>query len=327
MGWDSVPWFVGGGAQHSPEVARLLSYVAFGGAEGILGPGDLKVQALAVPGSSVRVAPGACAILSRALGGAYQAYAGRMPTEDTVAIAATGSAGGRSDLIVARIEDPNLSGEPWGAPVDPAVGPYIFTRVIANVPATTTTVAELGLGYSAVALARVDIPASTATITDAMIVDLRKLARPRRERRLFTAVPAADDLLTSPAFAQWPAVATWDVDVPAWATKAVLLISLWSLRANRFDVNTAGGFWGQLRGALSGGGYTPNAGYDVNIPAVNNYDRVSAGVAATLTLGAGIPGTRQRVWLEGLKSGGNTSLTADTNTTITADVEFVESPV
>lgn len=94
-----------------------------------------------------------------------------------VAIAATGSAGGRSDLIVAQVEDPNMAGEPWQTPTNPAVGPYIFTRVIPNVPAGTTSLRPLGYsGRSAIVLARVDLPASTGTVTASMITDLRELA-------------------------------------------------------------------------------------------------------------------------------------------------------
>ena len=58
MSFDSVPWFVGGGALHSPEVARLLAHAATSGAAGVVTPADLAVSALPVPGASVRVAVG-----------------------------------------------------------------------------------------------------------------------------------------------------------------------------------------------------------------------------------------------------------------------------
>ncbi len=176
MTWDSVPWFVGGGAHHSPEVARLLAYAATSGAQGIVTPGDLRVEPLAVPGSSVRVLAGACLILSKAAGGAQQTYVGRNPSEDVKGIAATGSGAGRSDLIVAQIKDPFMPGEPWADPADVTVGPYISTEIIPNVSPTTTTVPS---GVSGIPLARIDIPANTATITKEMIRDLRYLALPR----------------------------------------------------------------------------------------------------------------------------------------------------
>ena len=94
MAWDSTPWFVGGGAHHSPEVARVLAYAASSGAEGIVTPEALRVRPLAVPGTSVRIAPGACLIVNRYPGGAWQTYVGRNPVEHTVPITAAGAGGG-----------------------------------------------------------------------------------------------------------------------------------------------------------------------------------------------------------------------------------------
>ena len=80
--WDKAPWAIGGeGIEHSANVARLLAYAAAGGIEGIIGTLDLEVRPLAVPGGSVRVAPGACFILNRNPTGAYDMDAGRLPVE------------------------------------------------------------------------------------------------------------------------------------------------------------------------------------------------------------------------------------------------------
>lgn len=219
MSWDSVPWFVGGGAEHSPEVARLLAYAATSGAEGVVSPGDLKVLPLNVPGSSVRVSLGAALIRNRAAGGTAQTYVARNPIEDVVAIAATGSGGGRSDLIVAQIEDPFMAGEPWQDPADPKVGPYIFTRVISNVPAGTTSLQGLSgyRGRSAVVLARIDLPASTGTVTAGMIVDLRKVALPRSSRALSLQAGTVAQLnaTTEVSFPQNRLA----VAIPEWATR------------------------------------------------------------------------------------------------------------
>lgn len=230
MSWDSVPWFVGGGAQHSPEVARLLAYAATSGAEGIVTAGDLKVSPLAVPGASVRVAPGAGLIRNRATGGDSQTYVARNPVDDVVAIAATGSGAGRSDLIVAQIEDPFMAGEPWQDPADPTVGPYIFTRVIPNVPAGTTRVQDVPgfSGRSAITLARVDLPASTGTITAAMITDLRNLAMPRQWREMMPYGNLAYEELphVNGAWGDWPTALKPQVRVPEWATDVFMTVNL-----------------------------------------------------------------------------------------------------
>ncbi|MFD0044749.1 hypothetical protein ACFVGV_06115 [Pseudarthrobacter scleromae] len=229
MAWDSVPWFVGGGAQHSPEVARLMAYASTNGAEGIVTPGDLKVTALAVPGGSVNVAPGAALIRNRATGGNSQTYVARNPVEDTVGIAPTGSGSGRTDLIVAQIEDPFMAGEPWQDPADPTVGPYIFTRVIPNVPANTTRLQDVPgySGRSAITLARVDIPASTGTITAAMITDLRALAMPRQWREMIPYAALQGEYLTGVnAWADWPTALQPQVRVPDWATDVFMTVNL-----------------------------------------------------------------------------------------------------
>ncbi len=269
MSWDSVPWFIGGGAQHSPEVARLLAYAATNGSEGIVSPGDLKVQALAVPGASVRVMPGAGLIRNRATGGTSQTYVARNPIEDVVAIAATGSGAGRSDLIVAQIEDPFMAGEPWQDPTDPTVGPYIFTRVISNVPAGTTRLQDVAgySGRSAITLARVDIPASTGTITGAMVKDLRNLAMPRQWREMIPhGAMATQQLGGVNTWSDWPTAIQAQVRVPDWATDVFMTVSLTGvLRLNNenadgmvrsvfgaaigdaviYDINTDSGLGGQ----------------------------------------------------------------------------------
>lgn len=316
MAWDSVPWLVGGGAQHSPEVARLLAYAAMAGNEGVIGSGDLKVSALGTPGSAVNVAPGACGILCRATGQQYQMYAGRMATQDTVSIAATGSGSGRSDLVVARVEDPWLSGEPWPDPTTPATGPYIFTRVIPNVPSTTTTVTGLNLGYSAIPLARIDIPASTATITQAMIVDLRRIANPRRERRLFTASPTAEQNLTAASYAAWPSATSWSVAVPSWATQVKIAVTLASIQG--LNANT----YGTVRAKL-GSLFTQHVVYDLDIASGGSV-RTTLAVGDTLSVPSALRGTTQTLSMEGLRSSGTGNLQADLATTVIADVEFVE---
>src|SRR5699024_3903592 len=112
----STPWMVGGGASHPVEVVRQGTHDFTGGAEGISLPGDLRVEPLATPGTSVRVAPGGCTLVNRYPGGEGQSYTARNDAQVTVPVTATGSAGGRSDLVVARVLDPQYEGQP---PTDP----------------------------------------------------------------------------------------------------------------------------------------------------------------------------------------------------------------
>ncbi|WP_431976089.1 hypothetical protein [Micromonospora haikouensis] len=324
-GWDPVPWMVGGGAQHSPEVARMLAYVAFRGNEGVVGPGDLKVKALGVPGGSVTVDPGACAILCRAAGQLHQAYAGRVATLDTVPISPTTASGGRSDLIIARVEDPWLAGEPWPDPADPTVGPYIRSVPIPGVPAGTTSLAQLGLGYSGIELARIDIPISTAAITQAMIVDLRKITNARRERVVSTTNPGVQYNLTGTEYGtgQWTN-AQPQVWVPPWAVKAIVRTSIGGVAV------TVGSAYGGLRTRIGSGGTvvtTQGTGFDETVPSGAVRDRKFWRDVDTVTVPAAMRGTYQTITLQAYKnSGSSASVYADTSTSVEMDVEFLEAP-
>lgn len=215
-------WFIGGGAEHTPESARRLVYASTGGAEGVGGATDLQVAPLAVPGGGVRVTVGSALIRSLYVGGDTQTYMGTVYEQETVAIAATGSGAGRSDLIVLRVEDPFAAGSPWDPPgeEDIALAPYVFVRVISGVPSGTKRVQDVP-GHetdTAVTLARIDLPASTGTVTAGEIVDLRRLGQPRTATvRARETAPASNSDLSSGTAVQWPPVGTW-VPVPEWAT-------------------------------------------------------------------------------------------------------------
>jgi hypothetical protein len=252
-------------------VARLVAYLATGGRQGVLGALDLAVLPLSVPGQGVRVMPGAGVILNRALNAVSDSYVVRMPSQDTVTTVANGPGSVRSDLVIARIENPFISGEPWSTPVDVTTGPYIFTRILQGVPAGTKSVDVLGLGYSAIPLARIDFPISTATVTAGMIKDLRSVVNPAA----LTPVPAPDadgetgdiernyiyvlcpstgvaetggdlHLASHTAFHDWPIAATWTVTFPKWCTHVEF-----DLRVNNVQVNDADA-WGEIQLLVNG---------------------------------------------------------------------------
>ncbi len=324
--WDSVPWFVEGGAEHSSEVARLLAYAAFAGAEGIIGNSDLQVKALSSPGAAVLITTGACAIRNKAMGGKYQAYAARLPSADQVSIAATG-ASARSDLIIARIENPYSYGETWNQPADPAVGPYVFTRVVSGVPKTTTRVKQVRSGDSAIALARIDIPPNTNSITQSMIKDLREMANPRRRRvvRALRGVWTNPDEVGNTVYPNWeefPNGARWGIDVPDWATSATI-IATWA----GLDQRNAKDSYGHLRAVL-GSLATPITNY--NCDWAGTHQRFTFVGGGTVTIPASMRGNTYDVVLEGCRaedaSLGTGVLEADGGASIFMDIEFVEDP-
>ncbi|MGW2550129.1 hypothetical protein [Streptomyces sp. NPDC001635] len=320
MAWDSVPWFTEGGAEHSSEVARLLAYVGFGGKEGIVGSGDLRVTALSSPAAAVQMLPGACGIINRAAGATYQAYAARLPSAVQVPIASTGVSA-RSDLIVARIENPYSAGETWPLPSDPTEGPYVYTRVISNVPKSTISVHQVRPGDSAITLARVDLPANTSSVTQAMIRDLRSLVNPRRDTRMYTAFPTATSTLTysDNQWHNWPGdPAGWDIDIPSWATAAKLKATVAGLRYTKANV------YAQMRVSLG-----PHLGQGVVIDDNQGTGtrRATVVVPDAYVIPASVRGTTQRLTIDTYMYKTETGdVNIDSGTSIVVDVEFVEAP-
>lgn len=176
------PIYVDQNALHRPSSIRLLSYGLTSGEQGVLGNTDCVVRPMAPAANQIQVMPGAFNVLARHLGGAYESYAGKIRVaEQSLAISPTTSGGGRSDLVILRIENPYVSGSgAWEEPADPVEGPYAFVRVIEGVPSTTWDHRQLtGMGgdtWSAITLGRIDRGASTNIVSQSDIRDLRSLA-------------------------------------------------------------------------------------------------------------------------------------------------------
>jgi hypothetical protein len=338
-GWDGVPWWIGGPAQHSRELARLIVYVASQGSEGIIGIGDLMVRAQTIPDDTVRVMPGACIVRNRYGGGAYQSYAARLPTTDSpIDIAANTTGTARSDLVIARVEDPLPSGSPWQpypSTDDRArVGPYVFSRPIPGVPAGTTDIRQISqrANDSAITLARIDVPPNTSTITQAMITDLRQMANPRNKTRLFghSMVAAEAETLASTAAAgeYWPNVigSLFQVDVPEWATRVVCRFE-WS-QVYFPGGYVAGSIWGQFGTESTPNYFTTQAtGFDTT--GIANPSRMSLSVADDLAVPASMRGTNISINPHGKMGAGYAAAARpvmDAGSSFNALLTFLEAP-
>lgn len=318
MTFPGVPWFVGGGAENPPEAARLLAHVATSGAGGVLLPDDCAVSELAVPAGQVRVAAGAVVVPNTKPNANGEVYLERNPDDHLVAIAPTDASGPRSDLVYYRVADPQYTDEP--APSSVTDGPYSWVEVAAGVSATCTTVEQaivegvLPAGRVGLALARVDMPASTGTVTDAEIVDVRAIPRPRSLRRQFTAFPAGSENLTSSGYTTFPNPASWSVEVPEWATHAIVHATI---AGARHTTNNAVGDLRVVVGSVNG----QACGYDLPAGAGTARDNVHA--IDTLNVRS-IAGTTVTLKVEGRRTGGSGSLDATSKTAVIADIEFQE---
>ncbi|MFG2143679.1 hypothetical protein ACGFRG_05700 [Streptomyces sp. NPDC048696] len=281
------------------------------GSEGVTEAADLKVTPLPVPGAGVQIADGSAVIRGRANAwqGSYTAY--NIGTA-TVPIAPTSAGAGRSDLIVLRVQDPEFEGGK-----DPATDAINTFDVIPNVGKATS----LPAGVTGIALARIDIPASTGTITAGMITDLRQVALPRRERTQYLAFPheLTKAWKDDEQWHDWPAPARWQIRVPEWATSVIFSVTVAGLR---LDYDNVYGIVRPLFGSVVGQGVVVN---DEQGKVVRRNTLI---VADTLTLPPAFRGTSQPLYLQArMAKTVKGDLGVDEGSTIVADVEFIEGPV
>lgn len=229
MAFDPVPWAISG-SELDAYVMRGLANVATRDTQGIQLPGNAKVTPTASPSGQVQIAPGGLIIRNKQAAG--QTYIGYIPSATTIPVAPTGGVG-RSDLVIATVKDPDFA--PWQPYTDPnqiLFGPYFYPEVISGVGNTTTSATSV-VPYSAVELARIDIPPNTTGITAAMIKDLRTLAQPRYKpeydvQQVPTTVYMHGDDTT---FQPWP-TNTLVRRVPSWATHAQVIATINGIKSN-----------------------------------------------------------------------------------------------
>jgi hypothetical protein len=204
-------------------------------------------------------------------------------------------------LVVAIVKNPFLSGEGWTN----VTGPFSETLIIPNVSATARDVHVTNPGYSAITLARIDIPASTGTITQAMIKDMRStLTSPRApvpttqtefEQSYATRIAVGSNKTTSvinkllasnTSFINFPDTANWNVPIPRGATHMDYSVQVTNAHLLGGDV------WGFMK-LLVNGVSLPEVGFDLNQTASGNSGgfRQQVGVVGTYILPTTIRGT------------------------------------
>lgn len=256
MTFTSSTYVVDGG-QITGQLYRLeLRASTYNGA-GILTPGDLEVRELTTPGTSVRVLPGGCVIAGDAVPflGSYFAY---NVGDEEVPIAATDSSGGRSDMIIVQSHDPNYSGSPFDGH-DPATDRIVYPEVIANVSPSARTTSEV----NAIPLARIDLPASTATITQDMITSLRRplILNPYWQDGVRHG-SFLEDLTTVDTWADFPAAASTTVPVPTWANRMDVDVMNMTLAGHSTSGPGSHNMWGHCRVLLNGTPSPKSTGFD-----------------------------------------------------------------
>lgn len=332
MTWQGVPWALGawtvngvsGTPQTPAEAARVVAYQALGGGEGPAAAGDCAVVPLDVPGGAVNIRPGTVGILNRFPGGSGQAYVARNVGSDQVNITATGSGGGRTDLIAVIIEDPQYAGQP--TPADGATGPYVRTAVYEGVGANVTKLSDVDANQSGYALARVTLPASTGTVQASHITDLRSLPNPRtrQETKILNIGNQADVVEQAGAYERFPQQAGWTVRVPSWAVRVHLELYVSGIRVKN-DADAAGDWKGKARAKL-GSVVTDDVELNPTPPDANKTDTFTYMAAGDLPVPGAIRGTDQTLEAQAFKVSSSSGVTVSQGwgTTVVAKATFHE---
>lgn len=310
------------GASHPAQTFRMMIRDLARNGQGVTTGTDLKVTALSTPGAAVQIGDGSGVVRGQAnqFQGHYSLY--NIGTEQ-VSIAATGGTG-RTDMVVARVEDPAYEGS-----LNPATDAVAHFEVISNVSSTAT---DPPAGMTAIPLARITQPASNSTITSGMITDLRKIANPRRERVLYPYYaqdPLTEISGTSETWKTHPALPAASppgsmaaIAIPSWAAKANVMFTVGGIRL------ATGNVFGGLRFMLG----TKEAAQWVSID--DNQGAVARRLGAMVMVetidltdaaGAAMRGTTQPFFSRMRTRSSNAgTIGVDGATSFVIDVEFVE---
>lgn len=239
MGFTSAPWALDG-ARTPASIARLAERSAVK-ESGIINPGDLKVLQLSVPGDGVRISSGGAVLENRYEADVNQSYVVEATSEKILGTAENfssilGQGTTKSHLICVTVGDPNYSvaGHPWlttamqdALEADPTMAldfQYVRAWVIKDVPSTTVRVEDLSSPptFPCYAVARIDVPNGSGSITSGMIVDLRNVVNARQktvQTNTIISVPDTLSVATAFTYETWPDNSDTSVYIPKWATK------------------------------------------------------------------------------------------------------------
>lgn len=316
-----------------------------GEGSGVVRAGDWKVTQMDTPGAGVKIAAGSGLVASRAPGvRALETYGVPLYTaqnylgDDGAGIPGTGSSvppGGRRDMMFVEILDPELP--TWYTP--PEQWPddaSVKLSIIQNVPATAKTMDDVPAlanitGYE---VAAITYPASTATITDSMIEDLRRLQQPRQltEVRAFGISGAAQSLTsgaTYPSGQTFPSSAVadggLDIPIPSWATQVSVVSTLSGVTVPGGSNNVNGRVWVQV-GADADPDVFRTEPTMWDIATGGGRHRVTLMTSDTRTVPASMRGKTRRFYPRGNKATGpnGESLVADAGTSVVMQVTFRE---
>jgi hypothetical protein len=319
-------WLVDGNPLFG-QTGRIALMAATAEQQGVTDPLDLLVLATTPATSGILINPGSGVIFGAesTLQGSYGFY--NVGQDSSLTIAATGGST-RSDMVVARVEDPTWSGSPWTTSAPS--GQIVYFRVISGV-APGSTVPPTGI--SAIALARIDMPASTSTVAQAYINDVRQVTDPVRARQVLSlsgstwSTPSVSPVASGPV--AWPSPASWSVYIPSWATSMQYTFHLSGsyFTAGASGTTSAAGVIYPVIGASVSAPTVSGAqeNYLTPTPSSLNGMRQSLAGGGSMLIPSSIRGTTQTIQFAATGTAGFTgTLTTDGGATLVFDYEFIQ---
>jgi hypothetical protein len=327
---NNAAWAIDGATIDS-ALARTESHANSSGNEGVITRGALKVSPLDVNGNGVKIAAGSALVLNR-----YQATPNQMYTiandgVETVPSAEMppAAASEQTFIVAIAVGDPDPAFSQTGHPYMTGSGvpagqeaTFRYVRAIVVLESDFNSRA-----YPAVPLARLVRPASTTTITAAMLTDIREIARPRRSTEVANVVgPGSDNPLngaggTPGAYERFPNVPILSVKVPEWAVKAKIMGYIEGLKLTK-----AGD--AKLRVSVEGSALnTPYTDVDENAAGTGNERRAyNVGGEIDVTSVAG-QNKVFSVYGTPVATADKGALVADARTSVGLFIQFEERPI
>lgn len=327
MTFNFAPWAIDG-ARSTSALARSAVYASGGIRSGITKPSDLRVLPLEVPGNGLRITRGNATVLNWYQSDPSETYTVSNPALHVVPSADMPPAVAMTAyyLVCVVVGDPefNQTGHPYmpGTPIPAELqADYEYVRIVVIPCASDATRFEdLGAAYPGYAMARLEIPPSTTTITGAMITDLRSMSQARTERVISMGQPSAASVAMETDV--WKPLGDFQpfVQVPEWATHVDIIASVNGL--THVDPE----LFGQLRVDL-GLDQSPFVYFEFEDTDRPAGERVNVGVgygAARVDL---VANTSQQLKLQVNRISGAGSLQIYAGTTVIFDVFFSEKPI
>lgn len=299
--------FVDGGSVNG-SMLRRLAYAAVSGESGVVQSADLKVIASGTASVSIQAGTG---FVATRFAGAYAAQSYIVANDAAVAVAVPANASGSTVVweLILRVTDPQYAGEP--VPPDPAAATYVVAELVTALPTTKPYLR----------LASITMAAGASTVTQAQVTDRRNLAAPRARRVLQALVPTISEALSSTTVVKWPAAASWSVDVPAWATQAVVIATWGGVYAPKAQANASV----QVRVGTGRADVLTTAAVQIDTDGTGEASRVVAVCAATITIPDTMRGQTVTVDLIAKRNSGASTIRTDTASSTALDIEFTEA--